>query len=188
MDLGIITERLPRRAAQGIVRPSPVPLVCTGPSSAPRGDDAMGIPSSPLRLLDFAHLAPELWPVRGPLVAIVDDDDALCSSLVDLMHSIGYRAAPYSSAETFLTSINLLSVHCVVADVHMPGMSGFDLVRKLHERDIMTPVILITALADTHLDDEAIATGVRCLLRKPFEIDSLLDCVEMSLPDERPMR
>jgi FixJ family two-component response regulator len=126
--------------------------------------------------------------VTSPLVAIIDDDNALCSSLVDLLRSIGYRAEPHYSAETFLTSANLLNSHCIVADVHMPGMSGFDLVRKLHEQGITTPVILITALPGKHLDDEAISVGAFCLLRKPFETDSLLDCVERSLPDERPMR
>src|SRR5215510_10597366 len=140
-----------------------------------------------LRFHDFAHLA-RLPSVTSPLVAIVDDDDALCSSLVDLMRSIGYRAEPYYSAETFLTSVNLLNVHCIVADVLMPGMSGFDLVRKLHEQGIMTPVILITALAGKPLDDEAISVGAFCLLRKPFETNSLLDCVERSLPDEWPKR
>jgi FixJ family two-component response regulator len=142
-------------------------------------------PSLPFQ--DFAHLA-RVPPVTRPLVAIVDDDDLLCSSLVDLMRSIGYRAEPYYSAETFLTSVNLLNVHCIVADVHMPGMSGLDLVRNLRQRRIMTPVILITALPDTHLDSETISVGAQCLLRKPFEIESLLDCVERSLPDERPMR
>ena len=126
--------------------------------------------------------------MTSPLVAIIDDDNALCSSLVDLLRSIGYRAEPHYSAETFLTSANLLNSHCIVADVHMPGMSGFDLVRKLHEQGITTPVILITALPGKHLDDEAISVGAFCLLRKPFDTDSLLDCVERSLPDERPMR
>jgi FixJ family two-component response regulator len=140
-----------------------------------------------LRFHDFAHLA-GLPPVTSPLVAIVDDDDALCSSLVDLMRSIGYRAEPYYSAETFLTSVNLLNVHCIVADVHMPGMSGIDLIRRLRDQGIMTPVIVITALPDAHLDGEAISVGAQCLLRKPFETDSLLDCVERSLPDERPIR
>ena len=121
-----------------------------------------------------------------PFIAVVDDDEALCWSLVDLMRSIGYRAEPYYSAETFLTSSNLLNSHCIVADVLMPGMSGFDLLRKLHEQGIVTPVILITALAGKHLDDEAISVGAFCLLRKPFETNSLLDCVERSLPDERP--
>ena len=123
-----------------------------------------------------------------PLVAIIDDDDALCSSLVDLMRSIGYRAEPYHSAEAFLASANLFNSHCIVADVHMPGMSGLDLVRKLHEQGIMTPVILITALDGKYLDDEAISVGAFCFLRKPFETNSLLDCVERSVPHEWPMR
>jgi FixJ family two-component response regulator len=148
-----------------------------------RGD---GIPLS-LRVHDLARLV-RLTPVTSPLVAIVDDDGVLCSSLVDLMRSIGYRAEPCYSAETFLTSVNLLNVQCIVADVHMPGMSGLDLVRKLRDRGIMTPVILITALPDTYLDSEAISVGAQCLLRKPFETESLLDCIERNFPDERPIR
>jgi FixJ family two-component response regulator len=104
------------------------------------------------------------------------------------MRSVGYRAEPYTSAETFLTSSNLFNLDCILADVHMPGMGGLNLVRKLHEQDIMTPVILITALPDKHLDDEAISLGAQCLLRKPFETNTLLDCVERSLSNERPTR
>ena len=115
-----------------------------------------------------------------PLVAIIDDDEALCSSLVDLMRSVGYRAVPFASAETFPTS-TLIGLDCVIADVHMPGMGGLNLVRKLHEHGATTPVILITALPDKQLDDEAVLAGARCLLRKPFETNALLDCVERSL-------
>jgi FixJ family two-component response regulator len=123
--------------------------------------------------------------MTSPLVAIIDDDEALCSSLVDLMRSIGYRAEPYASAETFLTSSSLLNLDCIVADVHMPGMGGLNLARKLHELGIVTPVILITALPDKHLDDEAISVGAQVLLRKPFETNALLDHVERSF-NERP--
>jgi FixJ family two-component response regulator len=140
-----------------------------------------------LRFQDFTHRA-RSYSVTSPLVAIIDDDEALCWSLVDLMRSVGYRAEPYSSAETFLTSSNLVSLDCILADVHMPGMSGLDLLRKLHEQGIMTPVILITALPDKHLDDEAVSLGAQCLLRKPFETNSLLDSVERSLSNERPAR
>jgi FixJ family two-component response regulator len=141
----------------------------------------------PLRFQDLAYRA-RSYSVTSPLVAIIDDDEALCSSLVDLMRSVGYRAEPYSSAETFLTSSNLVSLDCILADVHMPGMSGLDLLRELHELGIMTPVILITALPDKHLDDEAVSLGAQCLLRKPFETNSLLDSVERSLSNERPAR
>jgi FixJ family two-component response regulator len=86
--------------------------------------------------------------VTSPLVSIIEDDEALCSSVVDLLRSVGYRVKQYGSAEVFLTSSNLLSLDCILADIHMPGMSGLDLLQKLRERDITTPVVLITALPD----------------------------------------
>jgi FixJ family two-component response regulator len=123
--------------------------------------------------------------VNSPLVAIIDDNQALCLSLVDLMRSIGYRAEPFFTAEALLTSPNLLLFDCVIADVSMPGMSGLDLARKLQEQGDTTPVILITALPDRHLDDEAISVGAQCLLRKPLEIQVLLDHVAKGLSSER---
>jgi DNA-binding response OmpR family regulator len=63
-----------------------------------------------------------------------DDDEGLRSSLVDLMHSTGYRVEPFASTETFLASPNLFDFEGVIADVHLPGMSGLDLVRKLREQ------------------------------------------------------
>jgi FixJ family two-component response regulator len=63
----------------------------------------------------------------------------------------------------------------------MPGMSGFDLVRRLRREDRATPVILITALPDDHLDEEALSAGALSLMRKPFEAAILLESVERSL-------
>lgn len=114
-------------------------------------------------------------------IAIIDDDEELCFSLVDLMHSVGHRAEPFASAEKFLSSPNLLTADCVIADVHMPGMSGFDLVRRLREQNYATPVILITALPHDHLDDEALSVGALRLMRKPFEAAALLESVDRSL-------
>ena len=119
--------------------------------------------------------------MKCPLVAIVDDDEALCLSLVDLMRSLGYHAEAFTSAETLLVSTNLLLFDCVVADVHMPGMGGLNLARELARQDGRTPVILITALPDRHLEHEAISVGAKCLLRKPFEAQALLNCVERHL-------
>jgi FixJ family two-component response regulator len=118
--------------------------------------------------------------VEIPFVAIVDDDEASRSSLADLMRSVGYRTEPFASAETFLMSDNRFSSDCIIADVHLPGMSGLDLVRELHAQNIMTPVILITALSDKQLDGQAVSIGALCLLRKPFDISSLLDHVARS--------
>jgi FixJ family two-component response regulator len=135
---------------------------------------------SPLGLGDFARLAGLPSVTIPPFVAVVDDDEALCEALVDLMRSIGYRAEPFGSAEKFLMSANRRGFNCIIADVHMPGMTGLELLGKLHEQGITTPVILITALPDKHLDDEAVSTGAFCLLRKPFKTRSLLDHLERS--------
>jgi FixJ family two-component response regulator len=112
--------------------------------------------------------------VSNSFIAIIDDDEELCSSLVELMRLIGHRAEPFASVEKFLSSPSLPIFDCVVADVHMPGMSGIDLVRRLREEDRATPVILITALPHNHLDDEALSVGALCLMRKPFEAVTLL--------------
>ncbi len=122
--------------------------------------------------------------MTGALVAVVDDDDTLCSSLVDLMRSVGYRAEPYSSAETCLTSPNLLNWDCIVADVHMPGVDGLNLVRKLRALGIKTPVILMTALPDKQLDDDAISVGALGPLRKPFSTNALFEQIEKGLSNK----
>jgi FixJ family two-component response regulator len=97
------------------------------------------------------------------------------------MRSVGYRAEPFYSAETLLMSADRSSLDCIIADVHMPGMGGLNLLRELHELGVLTPVILITALTDKHLDNEAASRGATYLLRKPFETSTLLDCIERSL-------
>ncbi|MGR4932265.1 response regulator transcription factor [Bradyrhizobium sp. CAR08] len=119
--------------------------------------------------------------MTSSLVAIIDDDEALCSSLVDLMRSIGYRAEPFASAESFLRSPMSSSSDCIVADINMLEMSGLTLTRKLREQNILTPVILITALSEKHLEDEASSVGAQRLFRKPFNANALLECVERSL-------
>jgi FixJ family two-component response regulator len=119
--------------------------------------------------------------VTIPFVGVVDDDEALCISLVDLIRSTGYCGQSFTSAEALLAFDNLRSIDCIIADVYMPGMSGLDLVRQLHQQGITTPVILITALPQRQLDEEASSVGALCLLRKPFETRSLLDLVERIL-------
>lgn len=75
----------------------------------------------------------------------------------------------------------MFNVRCIIADVHMPGMGGLNLLRELNEQGITAPVILITAVPDARLDEDAVALGAKCLLRKPFETNVLLERVEECL-------
>jgi FixJ family two-component response regulator len=111
-------------------------------------------------------------------IAIIDDDESFRVALVESLSSFGYGADGYASAEDYVGSIGGKSFSCVVTDIHMPGMSGLDLMKHLTARGSTTPVVLITARSDSNLEARAVAAGAACLLRKPFEINDLITCIE----------
>lgn len=111
-------------------------------------------------------------------IAVIDDDELFREALVELLSSLGYGAEGFVSAEDYIRAISGKMFDCVVTDVHMPGMSGLDLVERLVARGSTVPVVLITARADPSLETRAAAVGAACLLRKPFEIDELIRCIE----------
>jgi FixJ family two-component response regulator len=119
--------------------------------------------------------------LREPLIAVVDDDEGFRSALVESLGSLGYEAREFSSAEDFVTWEVSASCDCVITDVHMPGMSGLDLVRLLTARGRRLPVVMVTARSGLGIDADAAASGAICLLRKPFETDALIDCLEKAL-------
>ena len=111
-------------------------------------------------------------------IAVIDDDESFRVALVESLSSLGYGVDGYPSAEDYIGSIGGRPFSCVVTDIHMPGMSGLDLMKHLAARGSTTPVVLITARSDTNLEAKAAAAGAACLLRKPFEIDDLITCIE----------
>ena len=111
-------------------------------------------------------------------IAVIDDDQSFRVALVESLSSLGYRADGYASADDYIGLIGAKSFDCVVTDIHMPGMSGLDLMKRLAAGGSTTPVVLITARSDTNLEAKAAAAGAACLLRKPFEINELIECIE----------
>jgi FixJ family two-component response regulator len=113
-----------------------------------------------------------------PLIAVIDDDEPFRTALVEAICSLGHRAQGFASAEEFFAASGESSCDCVITDVHMPGMSGFDLKRLLTARGSTMPVIMVTARAEQGLEAKAAASGAVCLLRKPFATDTLIGCLE----------
>jgi FixJ family two-component response regulator len=116
-----------------------------------------------------------------PLIAVIDDDEPFRTALVESLCSLGYRARGFASAEEFFAASGESSCDCVITDVHMPGMSGLDLLRLLLARDRRVPVIMTTARGDPGLEARAAASGAVCLLRKPFGADALIGYLEKAL-------
>jgi FixJ family two-component response regulator len=116
-----------------------------------------------------------------PTVYIVDDDDAVRSSLRLLMKSVGLAAQTAASAQDFLATFNADNPGCLVLDVRMPGMSGLELQQQLNLRGAMIPVIFITGHGDIPMAVEAMQHGAFDFLPKPFRDQDLIDRVQRAL-------
>lgn len=121
------------------------------------------------------------------LVSIVEDDQFFRESMRRLMRSQGYRVEAFPSAADFLASPALSKTACLVADVHMPGMTGIELYRRLIEMEHAIPTILVTAYPNDVDRARALKDGVVCYLRKPVDDKSLIRCLLAALhSDESP--
>jgi len=116
-----------------------------------------------------------------PLISVIDDDDSLRSALVGLVRSLGHDALGFGTAEEFLHANVAGRSSCIISDIQMPGMSGIELTHHLTSRNVLTPVILITARADAGLQERALASGAICFLKKPFDGEALIRCLENAL-------
>ena len=115
------------------------------------------------------------------LVCVVDDDESVRESLPDLLKEFGFQARSFSSAQEFLSSDSLNRTGCLILDIAMPGITGFDLHRELQLRGEKIPIIFITAQTDGALRARAFEGGAVGFLVKPFSDTALLASVETAL-------
>jgi FixJ family two-component response regulator len=96
-----------------------------------------------------------------PTVFVVDDDQAMRSSLEWLIESIGMKVKTYGSADDFLSSYYPGRAGCLLLDVRMPGMSGLELQAHLAREDSRLPVIIITGHGDVSMAVKAMKAGFK---------------------------
>jgi FixJ family two-component response regulator len=106
------------------------------------------------------------------LVAIVDDDASVRQSARRLLRSLGYRADAFGSTQEFLDSGQAKKTACLILDVRMPRMDGFELQRRLAGSAI--PIVFITARASEEEERLALRAGAAAFLRKPVDKEALL--------------
>ncbi|GMU68050.1 MAG: DNA-binding response regulator [Steroidobacteraceae bacterium] len=123
-----------------------------------------------------------------PTVFVVDDDDAVRSSLRLLFKSYGLDAVLAASADEFLAGYDVEHPGCVVLDVRMPGMSGLELQQRLNTLGATIPIIFITGHGDVPMAVEAMQAGAFDFLQKPFRDDDLLERVRRALEHDAAQR
>jgi FixJ family two-component response regulator len=102
------------------------------------------------------------------------------------MDSLGYNVETFSSAANFLAFPRLIETACLVADVHMPAMTGIELHKHLIEAGYTIPTILITAYPDDGERARALNDGIVCYLRKPVDEQLLIRCLRAVLESAEP--
>ena len=124
---------------------------------------------------------PEAVLSERALISIVDDDQSFRDSMARLIKSLGYGVAVFPSAADFLASPKLTVTACLVADVHMPEMTGVELYRYLISTGRAVPTILVTAYPDDCVEQRMLSVGVGYYLRKPLEEATLIDCLQSAV-------
>jgi len=114
----------------------------------------------------------------GPVVSIVDDDEALRDSLRWLLESSGYSVATYVTAESFLAAYDPDQAGCLVLDIRMPGMSGLELQDELMRRGHAIPVIFVTGHGDVPTAVRAMKKGAVEFIEKPFNDQAFLALID----------
>ncbi len=115
------------------------------------------------------------------IVHVIDDDPAVRDSLRLLLTTEDFIVRTHASARDFLLEVGRDETGCVVTDVRMPELSGFDLLAEMKEKRLELPVIVITAHADVPLAVQAMKAGAIDLLEKPFDDDALLASIRHAL-------
>jgi FixJ family two-component response regulator len=114
---------------------------------------------------------------EAPLIAIVDDDELARDGMRDLVESLGYAAATFTSAESFLQSPVIAQATCLVTDLQMPGQSGLELQEALRSQGYQMPVILVTGYPNEKDRTRALNNGAVDFLSKPFDDRWLIECL-----------
>ncbi len=121
-------------------------------------------------------------------VFVVDDDDAVRTSLRLLLKSVGLPVETFASAQEFVDSFDAERAGCLVLDIRMPGMSGLELQQRLNEIHAIVPIVFITGHGDVPMAVEAMQHGAVDFIQKPFRDQDLIDRINQALEKDRDNR
>lgn len=111
---------------------------------------------------------------EAPLLAIIDDDDAVRAALCELLGVLGYSVRIYASAEQFLAGRGNENFACIITDLRLPGLDGLELHAKLKALGEQTPLILVTSHISPQAVERAKRAGVHAVLLKPLATSTLV--------------
>jgi len=117
----------------------------------------------------------------GSTIHVVDDDMLFRNAMARILRSSGYQTALYESGDDFLTKLPVSDAGCILLDLQMVGVNGFELQERLTKAGNVLPIIFLSAHGDVRAGVHAIKAGAEDFLPKPVSGEALLQCVERAL-------
>jgi len=115
------------------------------------------------------------------VIGVVDDDASILRAVQRLLGSLGFTVKTFGSGEELLACESLARIDCLVLDVHLGGVSGFELQERLSAGPVSIPIIFITAHDDPPTRERARRAGAVAYLRKPFDAQALIAAIDKAL-------
>ncbi|HZJ16697.1 MAG TPA: response regulator [Chthoniobacteraceae bacterium] len=112
-----------------------------------------------------------------PVIAVIDDEEGVRTALRRLLHSAGLAVEVFDSGPAFLAALTGNRPDCAVLDLHMPDMTGFEVLARLADMQIGVPVVAMTGHDAPHAEEIARRFGAAAYLRKPMNDRVLLDAI-----------
>ena len=117
------------------------------------------------------------------LISVVDDDPSVRRALERLLRAGGYAVSSHALGADFLLSLQTRFPECVVLDLHMPGLTGFDVVEVLGTKAASLPIVVLTADHNSVTCDKALTRGAAACLAKPIDEALLLETIAWAVRD-----
>lgn len=121
----------------------------------------------------------------APVVAVLDDEPEMRKALRRLLTSRGFRVEEYACGEDLLAALSSHPLDCLLLDLHMPGVNGFDVLETFRSRQIPVPVVVLTAHDEPGTADRVCSLGASAYLKKPVDKAALLAAIETATSHEQ---
>ena len=118
---------------------------------------------------------------KNKQIYIVDDDESVCRALDILLVTHGFTVNTFTSAEKFFSAVPDSTPGCLILDIHMPGLDGWEVLNRIMKSKYKRPVIVISADKNGGLHERALKVGAVGSLQKPFNDQALVDLIKVAV-------